>query len=465
MSHPKADIYQMHLQNPHAQNPLIIPVLVLCNTSDEELFENIKANSSLPLDWVAMKPSHGGRAVLVGGGPSVADHLDDIRAMAADGGTVFAMNAASGFLRGHGIDVDYQVIADAKEETSTLVDIGAKNHLFASQVNPKTTAACRDVILWHLGIDEIEAQFPAERVQRGGYALVGGGAAVGNSATCLAYVLGFRDLHCFGYDSSHQGEQSHAYDQPMNQFIPSVEVEWAGQKYISSVAMKAQAEKFQITAQGLKQAGCAVTVHGTGLLPAMFNTPAGDLTERDKYRLMWQFDGYRDFSPGEVLVSKFVDLVSPDGLIVDYGCGTGKASVAMHSLGLDVFLVDFADNCRDDAAKGLPFLEWDLTIPLPVRSPYGFCTDVMEHIPGDKVSTVLGNILDASKIVFFQISTVQDVFGDVIGERLHCTIKPSGWWADQFRSLGAEILWQEPTENTACFLVTRTPSEGNENGL
>jgi len=463
MTSPKSDIYQMNVQNPHASAPLIIPVLVLCNTSDDVLRRNIGTNSALPLDWVQFENAHECPAILVGGGPSVADNLDEIRLLVEGGATVFAMNAASKFLHEHGIAVNYQVIADAKQETSTLVDCNASHLLIASQVDPSTLAAAISsgsrVALWHLAIDDMDDLFPEDKVKRGGYALVGGGASVGNSALCLAYVLGYREIHCFGYDSSHRGDESHAYSQPMNKFIPAVEVEWAGKTYRSSVAMKAQAEKFQITAQALNQEGCEVVVHGDGLLPAMYNTPPAHLTERDKYRLMWQFDGYRDFSPGEEIVPRFLEVAKPDGLIVDFGCGTGKASIALSKSGHDVFMVDFADNCRDDEAKNLPFLEWDMTHPMPMRSPFGICADVMEHIPEKDAETVVRNILEASNKVFFQISTVQDKFGDVIGQRLHCTVKPHVWWAELFQSIGATIIWQQDRQNASCFFVTRNLSE------
>lgn len=460
MTAPKSDIYQMQIQNPHATFPLIVPVLVLCNTADEDLNRNIAGNSALPLDWVGFEKEHDGVAVLVGGGPSLADHLWDIRELAASGAVIFAMNGASSYLRKNGIEVDYQVIADAKPETASLVDPMAKRHLMASQVDETTMAAAQRPVLWHLGIDGMEDLFPQERRRRGGYALVGGGASVGNSALCLTYVMGYRSMHCFGYDSSHRAGSSHAYSQPMNQFIPTVEVDWAGVSYTVSVAMKAQAEKFQITAQALKQKGCFIAVHGDGLLPAMYNTPAADLQERDKYRLMWQFDGYRTYSPGEMIVGKFLSVAQPSGLIVDYGCGTGRASIALKNAGHDVFLVDFADNCRDEEARELPFLEWDLTRPLPMRSSFGICTDVMEHIPTKDVKTVVANIMEASETVFFQISTVNDAFGDVIGHRLHCTVKPHYWWALIFKGLNLDILWQEQKETTSCFLLKRNPSDG-----
>jgi uncharacterized Rossmann fold enzyme len=467
MTAPSSDIYQMQIQNPHAEMPLIIPVLVLCNTPDEELHANIRRNSALPLGWVKFEAPHAQVAVLVGGGPSLAEHLDEIRALVEDGAVIFAMNAASRYLSENGIAVDYQVMADAKPETSSLVDPLAHRHLVASQVDYSTIEAIAALgippTLWHLAIEDMEGLFPDKIGWRGGYALVGGGASVGNSALCLAYVLGFRTLHCFGYDSSHRGNESHAYSQPMNQLIPTLAVEWAGESYTVSVAMKAQAEKFQITAQALKQEGCAITVHGDGLLPAMFNTPPVNLTERDKYRLMWQFDGYRDVSPGEGIVPLFLEIARPKGLIVDFGCGTGRASLALRKAGHDVFLVDFADNCRDDEARELPFLEWDLTRPMPMRAPFGLCTDVMEHIPTDDVPTVLANIMDVAGSVFFQISTIQDKFGDVIHQRLHCTVRPHAWWAEQFRSIGAEIAWEQPGQIASCFLVNRTVSETTRN--
>ena len=108
---------QMPYRNRDASCDSILPVLVICNTPTEELEANITVNSARALPWVQFASAHSGLAVLCGGGPSLKDHLDDIRALQARGGTVFAMNAASRFLREHGIRVDAQVMADAKPET------------------------------------------------------------------------------------------------------------------------------------------------------------------------------------------------------------------------------------------------------------------------------------------------------------------------------------------------------------
>lgn len=455
MAAPRSEVVQMQYRNPHAQNPLVIPVLVVCNTPDEELERNIRDNASRDLPWVWMHPAHERMAVMVGGGPSAADFVDTIRELQEAGATVFAMNAASQWLRGFGIESDYQVVADAKEETSTLVDRAARGHLIASQVNAKTMDEAPNPTLWHLAIDEeMDRLFPPERVKRGGYALIGGGAAVGNAAMCVAYAMGYRNFQVFGYDSSHRAGKSHAYSQPMNDFIPCVDVEWAGRTYYCSVAMKAQAEKFQFTAQSLQREGCVIAVHGEGLLPAMWNTPVANLTERDKYRLMWRFDSYRTAAPGEGLWRYFVDLVKPDSTIIDFGCGTGRAALALAQAGHKVILVDFADNCRDEEALSLPFLEWDLSLPCPLRAKYGLCTDVMEHIPPEQVDVVLANIMGSAENVFFQISLVDDVCGALIGQPLHLSVHPYEWWLERLERHG-EVVWSAPSESVAMFYVKK----------
>lgn len=455
MTTAKNEIMQMEYRNPDATQPLYVPVLVICNTPDELLANNIRTNSAKDLKWLRALEPNTSPAVMVGGGPSAKDHLNDIIRLRNQGATVFAMNAASKWLHENGIDVDYQCILDAKEETADLVDPDAKDHLFGSQVHPKTMGAVDDPIVWHVGTEDIEQFFPEERKKRGGYALTGGGAAVGNSALCAAYALGFRQFEIFGYDSSHRDNDSHAYEQPMNRFIPVVDVEWAGKKYKCSVAMKAQAEKFQLTAHSLKEAGAEVNVHGDGLLPAMYYTEYGDLTEREKYQLMWQFDTYRTTSPGELIADVYCETFKPEGKIIDYGCGTGRAGIKFRERGHDVLLIDFTDNCRDKEAQEIPFLQWDLTQAMPVSAPNGFCTDVMEHIPTDDVDTVIDNIMGSSEKVFFQISTIDDSLGELINEPLHLTVKPLDWWAEKFTASGYEVAWCHDLGAAALFYITR----------
>ena len=470
MTFPHTDIVQMTVQNQDASAPLIIPVAIVRNTSDAQLEANVRVNAARPLEWVKTEEAHDGVAVIVGGGASAADFLPGMWAMQADPRyKFFALNAASqwlrGWLQGDNPDVS-QIIADAKPETASLVDSQASNHLFASQVHP----SCFDRVqgrplLWHIEVGNapngIERWFPAERVAAGGYTLFGGGSGVGNAAPVIAFALGYREIHLFGLDSCHSpAGNSHAYEQPMNDLMPTVTTEWAGKKYLSSVAMKAQAEKLQITCRLLEQDGCKIHVYGDGLFQAMWNTKPEDMTERDKYRTLWRTEMYRENSPGEALVTRAVGLFKDRGLrkgdlIVSYGCGTGREGLRLREAGYEPFLIDFADNCRDEEALALPFLEWDLSVPLPVSSRWGMCCDVMEHIPPEKVLTVAKNIMASAETVFFQIATRPDDFGALVGAKLHLTVEPASEWLTMFAGLGYNVVWSEVFEGAVQMLVRR----------
>ncbi len=454
MAAPKYDLCQWNYQNPDATMALHIPVVVLCNTPDDEIEANVRANAALDLKWLGAVEPHDGIAIMVGGGASVGDHLDDIRALVAQGGTVFAINAASKFLHENGVAVDWQVTCDAKAETASLIDPRARGHLFASHVSPATMASVPAPLVWHSALHVKEDWFPPAKVKRGGYALLGGEASSGLGALCAAYCLGFRRLEIFGYDSSHRGDQSHAYSQPMNGTIPVMPFEWAGRSFKTSVTMRTQAERFPMAALDLIQSGATINVWGDGLLQHIWHTPPEALSERDKYVKMWMLGAYRSLSPGEISAPVFLAAMNVEGKgpVIDFGCGTGRGGLALAREGLDVMLTDFVSAARDEEALELPFLEWDLSKPCPLRAPYGYCCDVMEHLPPDQVEPVILNIMASASKVFFQIATVPDNFGAVIGHQLHLTVRPHEWWADQL-SRSCAVAWDSRLEGRSQFVV------------
>lgn len=440
---------QLKHWNPGAKNPLILPVHVICNTSDEQLYSNIKENSHGRGRWLRVSPSHHTVAVICGSGPSLADTLDDVRRLQREGGTVFALNGAAKFLADHGIEPDIQVIIDARPETADLIG-PAQRHLFASQVSPECFNRMPSAELWHLQIENIDDYLPDYPDP---FVMIGGAASVGNTTTCLAYAMGHRKLELFGYDSSHRDGKGHAFHQKMNDGDPCAWVQFAGKHYLASITMKLQAEKFQNTAADLKKLGCEITVNGSGLLPAMYNTP-NEMGEREKYERMWLLDDYRTVAPGERCVDLFRVVANPRGRIIDLGCGTGRGGLRLFNFGHEVLLTDFAGNCLDPEALHLPFLNHDLTLPFPEKAPYGFCTDVMEHIPGDQVDLVLKNIFDACDNVFFQIALYDDEHGKAIDQHLHLSVHPAEWWIMKLETYG-RVEWMDKSLLTILVYVTR----------
>jgi SAM-dependent methyltransferase len=183
--------------------------------------------------------------------------------------------------------------------------------------------------------------------------------------------------------------------------------------------------------------------------------------EQVKYLKCWEDERYRKWSPGEQCVDLFLETAKPEKgeTLVDWGCGTGRASVKLADAGLDVTLIDFASNCLDPVASerlGDKFIEHDLTRPTMLRADYGYCCDVMEHIPEEDVDKVLTNILQNSLHVFFQISTVEDHFSHVIDVEghLHLTVKPYAWWLQKFVDFGCIVHYSNEFPSHCIFYVT-----------
>lgn len=414
--------------NPGASAPLVLPVQLVCNTPDEELRTNIEANSRRPGVWFATQPARRESVLLCGSGPSISGDIDEIRTRVAEGAHLIALNGAASFLASHGLMADYQIILDAQAETANLVG-PAKAHLFASQCHPDTFDRAPDAVCWHLQIEGIDDWLPPYPSP---FALIGAASSVGTTALVVAFALGYRQLHCFGYDSSNSGEASHVAHQAMNDGEPMCSVTFNGQDYRCSLTMKLQAERFPNTARLLERDGCAIHVHGRGLLPDIWNAPVEALSEREKYQRLWSMPNYRVAAPGEDHVPLFLAIAhpKPSDSVIDFGAGTGRAGLLLHLAGLQTTLLDFASNSRDPGAEKLPFIEHDLTESIPLSADYGYCTDVLEHIPPKDLRGVLANIFQATPRVFISVDTKPDLCGALINQRLHLTLLSHEEWRD-----------------------------------
>lgn len=429
--------------------PLIFPVELLCNTDDEARQANITANARADVPWLKQVDAHDGTAIICGSGPSIRDHQDEIRKALDAGATLYALNGAAKWLNSIGIVPDFQIILDPRAANIDLIG-QADCYLIASQCHPDVLALVRRRatlvhVLWD-GLDECLPDYDDD------YAVVGSASSVGPVACFIAYTQGFRDLRLYGYDSSHKAlGDSHALPQPMNDGEPCAWVKWNGKDYYCSLVMKQQAEQFPSVKCALEQLGCTVDVIGEGLLPDRINCPVEALPEQDKYERMWDMPCYRDYSPAETVVDQIAAFVPPGVRVMDFGCGTARAAVELAKRGYQPVLIDFAFNCRDEEARDLPFVLQDLTEPIVTWAAWGYCCDVMEHIPTNDVNKVLWNISTAADNCFFKIETTPDNMGALIGQTLHLSVYPDAWWLEKLRQYWPDV----EAQGNGIFLCRR----------
>jgi len=174
--------------------------------------------------------------------------------------------------------------------------------------------------------------------------------------------------------------------------------------------------------------------------------------ERNKYERMWEVVAYRNFAPGEALAKHAFAAMKmrKDDKLIDFGCGTGRPAAQFQRMGASIIGIDHAANCMDSHVN-ITFLQcclWDL--PPDLACDYGYCTDVMEHIPPEKVDDVLSEIRRVVRNkVFFQIATFPDGMGKRIGETLHLSVYSPEWWETKLREHWGSVIMSGTRNCTA----------------
>jgi len=239
---------------------------VACNTAATDVLANVEFASTLLYPWLRHQNATGTPALLIGGGPSVSMFLETIRAEQKAGAAVFAMNGTRAMLERAGIVPDYFVLVDAQPGAAGFVGL-ANTHLIASSCNRAVFdkfGAVDNVVVWHPSFPGL-TDIPCDRER----VLIGGGSSVGILSMSIAYVLGFRNIRLYGYDSSYEGDCGHAYEQRQNDDDEPELYTVGDQTFAAAPWMARQAVEFQSASTQLAGLGASISVLGRGLLPAV----------------------------------------------------------------------------------------------------------------------------------------------------------------------------------------------------
>lgn len=189
-------------------------------------------------------------------------------------------------------------------------------------------------------------------------------------------------------------------------------------------------------------------------------------TEREKYSELWtDVPDYRKHSPGMENVSRFMSIMKPVccSTLLDIGCGTGAAGLEFQCRhNMDVSWLDITDAGllniipRERFIQEPLWMDWGRKVAWynKVDYDYGFCCDVMEHIPTEYSMLVIDRILQYCNTTWFQISLVPDNFGATIGQTLHLTVRPFDWWLERLHFSG-KVIEARDLCDTALFVVEK----------
>lgn len=274
------------------------PTFKGANTTEDFRLANVASAVQRDLPWFTGFRDEGSSCVIVGGGPSMLDHISDIRWHARQKKTrIVTVNNAWRVLVENGVIPDVHVMLDARQDNAAfLADMPkATRLLICSQCHPDVFDAAiangNEVAVWHSAHadnDKLMAILQPwwdEGPNQKPTILIPGGSTVGLRCLWLATFSGFRKIHLFGFDSCYDGDRHHAYAQALNDGEEVLEVVRGSKTYRCAGWMVRQAGEFETTWHDLRNhedhegrpAPVSIFVKGYGLIPDI----AADLRRED----------------------------------------------------------------------------------------------------------------------------------------------------------------------------------------
>jgi hypothetical protein len=132
----------------------------------------------------------------------------------------------------------------------------------------------------------------------------------------------------------------------------------------------------------------------------------------EQYRILHETTDYGN--TGDALkdtIVKYVDMNKIDR-VLDYGCGRSNLSQSIgckESVKYDPAIKEYSEK---------PTGKFDLVI----------CTDVLEHIPEEHLSSMITDIQSFTDLAFYTICTRTAHTILPNGMNAHCTVKDMPWW-------------------------------------
>jgi Protein of unknown function DUF115 len=220
-----------------------------------------------------------GSVIIVGGAPSIKDHLDQIRELSKNPRNfIFAINWTHTWLIQNGIVPNATVFFEIDTEPESVLKNAHKDvtYYICSHCDPRTFDQLKGFkrILWHSYPNSRAEEIVREELFANS-SMCGGGIGTFTRTLTVAMFLGYRDFEIFGCDSSfpdHEKTHVEGYETVMDSKVDGI---WIYAKNDSTGEVKRfrtigplalQHEEFKEYCR-VNHAYFTMRVHGNGLLP------------------------------------------------------------------------------------------------------------------------------------------------------------------------------------------------------
>ncbi len=191
----------------------------------EDLMRHVQLSKKRGHPYVSIVPPHDRKLAVVGGGPSVLDHVEELRGYK----DIWAINGACGWLRDRGIESTLLTL-DPCDFLAPRVS-GAKKAILSSRCHPKVFEVLKDCDITLFDVVQ-------DAVLEGGYG-IWASVSTASSVFQLATDYGFRDTTFYGCEGSYQ-QSTHIYmDDPECSNFQFV-VSCGGSEYLTAPDMYEQ---------------------------------------------------------------------------------------------------------------------------------------------------------------------------------------------------------------------------------
>lgn len=250
------------------------------NTPNETLIANIEASIRRQLPQLYPHPDNPNHVVVVGGGWSLNDTVDELRQLYFDGIKLVALNGSAKWLMERNLRPSLHIMLDARPENAEFVrdPVPYCKYFLASQCAPEVfdMVQGREVYLFHavgegsLAEKKILDEFYVQRWQP-----IPAAGMVGITSIMLLRTLGFRYQHLFGIDGCFDPKTGahHGYPQALNDNDGARDFTIMGRTFRCSSPLASQAINF-MNMLAINGDSVDLEIYGDGMLAHIMKTSA-----------------------------------------------------------------------------------------------------------------------------------------------------------------------------------------------